>query len=246
MNELKKLSGSKDFKGKLIPVSFDVNSQADIDRVYEEVSKIVGNNGLVGLINNAGIGAKFLPFEVSDLSLYETYMNTNFYSVVKITHKFLPLLKRNNGTIIQISSPSAFLPIHFYSHYSTSKSALDMFSRSISRELKLAGVHSVTVNAASVKSRMVDDAVKESQLVEKESKSWPVYYHETASKMAKWAAGTFSNTVPADVVSELIEGVLRNVAPSTNYYAGPHPPFFLYLVPDDLVQWVFSWGLDYA
>lgn len=229
-----------------MPLIFDVNSQADIERVYEEVSKEVGKNGLVGLINNAGVGGKFLPFEMSDLSLYESYMNTNFFSAVKITHKFLPFLKTTNGTVVQISSPSAYLPIHLFGHYGASKAALDMFSRTVSREFKLFGVHSVTINCAAVKSRMVDDAIQQSKTLSEESKSWPEYYHVLSGKMAKWASNTFTDAIPQEVVAERIELVIRDVAPSNNYYVGNQPPFFLYLLPDDWVQWVFSWGLDHS
>ncbi|OGO14009.1 MAG: hypothetical protein A2Y53_04570 [Chloroflexi bacterium RBG_16_47_49] len=41
---------------RLIPVFMDVTDQASIDRAKEQVSQVIGNEGLAGLINNAGVG----------------------------------------------------------------------------------------------------------------------------------------------------------------------------------------------
>jgi len=46
---------SKDFGGQFHPLLFDVTDHSAIDQAASEVAKKVGDEGLGGLINNAGI-----------------------------------------------------------------------------------------------------------------------------------------------------------------------------------------------
>lgn len=59
--------------------------------------------GLWGLINNAGI-AKVGPIEWQTLDDYRQVADVNLWGLIDVTKVFLPLVKKQRGRIINISS----------------------------------------------------------------------------------------------------------------------------------------------
>eukprot|EP01112_Ceratiomyxa_fruticulosa_P016593 TRINITY_DN503_c1_g1_i6.p1 TRINITY_DN503_c1_g1~~TRINITY_DN503_c1_g1_i6.p1 ORF type:complete len:245 (+),score=56.66 TRINITY_DN503_c1_g1_i6:259-993(+) len=124
-------------------LQFDVTSQVDIDNSVKEVERIAG--GLDVLISNAGIGgnadlSKDKPADV--VHAYKHTFETNLYAIINIDLAFIPLLrKRGTRKIINISSILGSIAnlnehVKFSSPYNTSKTALNMFTKHLSLELK--------------------------------------------------------------------------------------------------------------
>lgn len=119
-------------------IEVDLAEKTAVEYIYKKFNEKY--NHLDILINNAGIG------------LYDSWENTkeedlrklleiNFFKVVLLTQKFLPLLKESKGSIINVSSVAGKMYVPFMGAYCSSKFALNAFSDSLRAELKPYSVH---------------------------------------------------------------------------------------------------------
>lgn len=120
----------------IIPVYIDINSDEQVNSVYTQIEQIVQENGLYGLVNNAGIAIagpmEFLPLEKLRLQL-----ETNVIGQVRAIQTFLPLIRKNKGRIINISSIAGFSAFPFKGAYCASKHAIEAVSDCLRRELSI-------------------------------------------------------------------------------------------------------------
>lgn len=122
-------------RNHLTPLLLDVTNQASIAAALETVSGAVGEAGLQGLINNAGIGVSG-PIEQVPMDMVEELLRVNVMGPIAVTQKFLPLLRKGQGRIVNISSVSGFLTPPYAGIYSASKFALEAISNALRMELK--------------------------------------------------------------------------------------------------------------
>ena len=87
------------------------------------------------LINNAGLGALGPTSQVTAGAL-ENLIKINILALTRLTHAALPgFLRRNSGTIINIASMIAVMPMPSGAGYSGSKAYVLNFTRSLQMEL---------------------------------------------------------------------------------------------------------------
>ncbi|WP_414542317.1 SDR family NAD(P)-dependent oxidoreductase [Nostoc sp. CCY0012] len=92
------------------------------------------------LINNAGFG-DYGDFAERDRERQIKIVQLNILALVDLTHKFLPLMRqRRSGSIINVSSITAFQPIPYLSVYAASKAFILSFSEALWAENRFYGV----------------------------------------------------------------------------------------------------------
>jgi len=92
------------------------------------------------LINNAGFGV-YGDFAEGDGERQVKIVQLNILALVDLTHKFLPLMRqRRSGSIINVSSITAFQPIPYLSVYAASKAFIVSFSEALWAENRDYGV----------------------------------------------------------------------------------------------------------
>tara|TARA_B100000424_G_scaffold270119_1_gene268657 strand:- start:870 stop:1586 length:717 start_codon:yes stop_codon:yes gene_type:complete len=125
----------------LFPIKLDVTSRDDVKKCYEELES---KNLLPNiLINNAGITADQLFLRMSDDN-WDNVINTNLNGTFNLTKVFLKhMIKNRFGRIINISSISGLMGNPGQVNYSSSKAALNGFTRSLAKEV---GSRNITVN----------------------------------------------------------------------------------------------------
>ena len=125
----------------LIPVKLDVTSRDDVKKCFDFLKS---ENLLPDiLINNAGITADqiFLRMKNED---WDNVIDTNLNGVFNLSKIFVKnMIKNKKGRIINISSISGLMGNPGQVNYSSSKSALNGFTKSLAKEL---GSRSITVN----------------------------------------------------------------------------------------------------
>ncbi|QSJ16276.1 SDR family oxidoreductase [Nostoc sp. UHCC 0702] len=83
------------------------------------------------LINNAGFG-DYGDFAESDRERQIKIVQLNVLALVDLTHQFLPLMRqRRSGSIINLSSITAFQPMPYLSVYAASKAFIVSFSQAL-------------------------------------------------------------------------------------------------------------------
>lgn len=128
--------------GRVVLKQFDISNEAETVRGFDETLKELGRLDI--LVNNAGVAIDSL-FVRTDTALWEKTMQTNlngcFYASRAASKA---MMKQRYGRIINISSVIGEMGNAGQVAYSTSKSALFGFTKSLAREL---GSRNVTVNA---------------------------------------------------------------------------------------------------
>jgi len=125
----------------LFPIKLDITSRDDVKECFEELKS---KNLLPNiLINNAGITADQLFLRMTDDD-WDKVINTNLNGTFNLTKVFLKnMIKNRFGRIINISSISGLMGNPGQVNYSSSKAALNGFTRSLAKEV---GSRNITVN----------------------------------------------------------------------------------------------------
>jgi NAD(P)-dependent dehydrogenase (short-subunit alcohol dehydrogenase family) len=212
--------------GRLVPLLMDVTDQTTIDRAKEHVSRAVGDAGLAGLVNNAGVG--FLsPLEFVPLGELRWLFEVNFFGLLAVTQSFLPLLRQRRGRIVNISSTASIFIVPFHGPYSTSKLGVNGLSDALRLELKPHGVQVSLVVCGSIKTPMWE---KGSYLSERVSKSFPPQaldiYGEHYNRLRKYFFRLGEVGVPPEAVSKQIAHALTARRAKNTYYVGSDAKFY--------------------
>ncbi len=120
---------------RVTALTLDVTSASQIQRAANEVDT------LDVLFNNAGVA---IYDDLSNLEVIEQHLAVNFLGLLKVTHAFLPLLKRSKGAIVNNLSLAGLAALPVIPAYSISKAAA--FNVTQSLRALLAG-QGVTVHA---------------------------------------------------------------------------------------------------
>jgi len=122
----------------LTPLLLDVT---DSDAVADAVNRVgeETDGRLFGLVNNAGLSLNG-PLELVPLSEIRKLFEVNVVGLLAVTRSFIPLLRKERGRLINISSGHGLLAIPDKSVYAASKSAVQAISDSLRLELRPFGV----------------------------------------------------------------------------------------------------------
>ena len=133
----------------------DVN---DRDSITSFMKDIPGeNNTLDCLVNNAGITADQLFIRMKD-SEWDDVINTNLTGIFNITKPVSKMmLKQKSGSIINISSVSGLMGNAGQVNYSSSKSALLGFTKSLAKELAPRGINVNCICPGFIQSDMTNE-----------------------------------------------------------------------------------------
>lgn len=108
--------------------------------------------GLDVLINNAGYGL-LGPIEIQDEKQIRLQFETNFFAPLFLIQKLLPLLRKKQGRILNLSSLVGFTVFPFYGTYSASKHAIDSITEALHYELSEFNVQVCAIEPGSFKTR---------------------------------------------------------------------------------------------
>ena len=146
----------KELGQELTPLLFDVTDHEAIAQSVPVVKEKIGDSGLAGLINNAGI-ALYGPTQVLPMSVYRKQFEVNLFGAIAVTQNYLSLLGANkdakfpSGRIINISSTAGKMALPYMGPYSSSKFALEGWSHALRRELMLYGIDVIIVGPGAIK-----------------------------------------------------------------------------------------------
>jgi len=147
--------------GRMRTVLMDVADDDEVRRAGAEIAEMVGERGLAGLVNNAGIAVAG-PLMHVDLEELRYQFDVNVVSVVAVTQALLPLLggrkesQQTPGRVINISSTSAYNTYPFLAPYAASKHALESISDGMRRELAIYGIDVIIMVIGAVQTPIWD------------------------------------------------------------------------------------------
>ncbi|RZN22873.1 SDR family NAD(P)-dependent oxidoreductase [Bradyrhizobium sp. Leo121] len=110
------------------------------------------------LMNNAGISLyKNLKGTAADIAGLTVELNVNAGGVIRMTSAFIDMLKANKGTLINVSSALAFVPLPCLPIYCATKAAIHSYTQSLRFQLEETGVEVIELMPPAVKTEMTAD-----------------------------------------------------------------------------------------
>ncbi|XP_070566595.1 retinol dehydrogenase 7-like [Ptychodera flava] len=120
--------------GQLTTLQLDVTKQEQIDEAFNVINKKLDGKGLWGLVNNAGI-ISMCNVELLPIHVFQKVWDINCLGGIRMIKKFLPLIRKSKGRIVNLSSVAGRLPFAGASAYCVSKAGLEILSDVLRQEL---------------------------------------------------------------------------------------------------------------
>nr|XP_056710500.1 17-beta-hydroxysteroid dehydrogenase type 6-like [Euleptes europaea] len=198
----------------------DVTRTESVAAAAEWVKGCVGDKGLWGVVNNAGIGTP----SCNEWLTKEDFMkiiNVNLLGMIDVTLQMLPLVKRARGRVVNVASVMGRLA-SFGGGYCPSKFGVEAFSDSLRREMHSFGVHVSIVEPgafATPLTRTLEDGLKDvwNRMPSDLKVQYGQQYFETCENMLELIQSANKNLY---LVTDSIEHALTSCHPRTRYSAG--------------------------
>lgn len=139
-------------------VILDVTQTESITAAAQWVKEHVGDRGLWGLVNNAGISVPSAPNEWLVKQDFVNMLNVNLLGLIEVTLNLLPLVRKARGRVVNVSSIMGRLSL-FGGAYSISKYGVEAFSDALRRELSYFGVKVAIIEPGYFKTKVTSSEI---------------------------------------------------------------------------------------
>lgn len=212
---------------RLTPIMIDVTKEETIVSAAEQVAQAVGDAGLHGLVNNAGIAVP-APLEFIPIDALRWQLEVNVIGQVAVTQKLIPQLRQAKGRIVNMSSIAGRVVLPINSPYHISKYALEAMNDALRLELAPWDIEVVAIEPGAIKTPIWETSLK---TVERISQVMPdavqKLYGEQIEKLRKAAEDSAAKAIPVEHVAEVIETALTTRRPRPRYPVGRDAKFVI-------------------
>lgn len=204
----------------LEPVRLDVTDAASVAAAAAFVEARVGERGLDGLVNNAGVAVTG-PVELTPLDEWRRQLEINLVGQVAVTQSLLPALLRRPGRVVMVSSIGGRVAAPLFGPYAASKFGLEAVSDVLRRELREHGVRVVVVEPGAIATPIWRKGLEVADEIE--ARGDPAARARYARLIGKIRAAAEANAregLPPSAVAEIIGEALTADRPRTRYLIG--------------------------
>lgn len=128
--------------GSAFPVRAELGVPGDVDRLFTELARGLGERKLDVLVNNAAIARSDARIEQTTVESFDRLFAVNVRAPLFIIQRALPLMP-DGGRIVNIGSAVARMAVATELVYSMTKAAVQMLSSNLANAL---GTRGITVN----------------------------------------------------------------------------------------------------
>jgi NAD(P)-dependent dehydrogenase (short-subunit alcohol dehydrogenase family) len=223
----------------VVPVVMDVTDGPSIAAAAEAVARRLGDRGLDGLVNNAGIGTS-LPLEYAPLEVLRHEFEVNVFGQVAVTQAFLPLLRKARGRIVNTGSVGSHLTIPFGGLLCASKYALHSLTDALRLELHPFGIHVALIEPGSIYTPGVEKTLGSVEdTIRRLPPEGAARYGDMLRRFTRRAYERERRGSPPEVVARAIHHALTARRPRVRYPVGEHARMLVTmprLLPDRLLD----------
>ena len=203
---------------RITPITLDVTKARSISSARQEVERAVGEDGLAGLVNNAGI-ANAGPVEHLPVEEFEKVIDVNLTGQYAVTQEFLPLIRRATGTIVFITSIGGLVATPFMSPYHAAKFGLEGVADSLRREVKPWGIDVVIIEPGSIATPIWDKGTEAFDGIEFPPEAKRLYGTQMEA-MKQAIVDTAERGIEPEKVAKVIAKAIGSSRPKTRYLVG--------------------------
>ncbi len=205
---------------KLTPIILDIVDNDSISAAVKLVTQSVENCGLMGLVNNAGV-ASAGPMEFLSLDEIRRVFEVNLLGQIAVTQAFMPLIRKNQGRIVNMSSISGLIAAPFAGPYTISKFAFEAFSDVLRRELSPWNIHVAIIEPGRINTPIWEKslAVVENILAQLPPQAHELYGQAFETSIKATLKSKQPGTSP-EVVAQAVTHALTARKPKLRYPVG--------------------------
>jgi 3-oxoacyl-[acyl-carrier protein] reductase len=145
---------------RVLAVAVDLTDEQDRERLVNETVRELGTIDV--LVNNAGTVGGGSTLEDTSLEMWRGVFELNLFAAVDLVKRIVPGMQEKGwGRIINISSENGTQPYPDMISYSASKSALDNFSKALSKQYAPDGILVNTVSPAFIETPLVAEMMEQ-------------------------------------------------------------------------------------
>jgi NAD(P)-dependent dehydrogenase (short-subunit alcohol dehydrogenase family) len=205
---------------RLAPLMLDVTSEEQISAAAERVAAEVGEAGLDGLVNNAGIGI-FGPLETLPIEDLRRQLEVNLVAQVAVTQAMLPLIRRASGRIVFVSSIGGRIALPFGGPYHASKYGIEAVADCMRQELR-----PWRIDVAAIEPGSIDTPIWETgeriadEIAARTPSAQEQLYGKTIERFRVAVKRTAERGIAPEKVAKAIAHALTAPRPRTRYVVG--------------------------
>ena len=230
----------------IIPLLLDVTDGGQIAAAAETVGRTVGDAGLAGLVNNAGIVVAG-PLEILPLDQMRQQLEVNVVGQIAVTQAFLPLLRKARGRIVNMSSVNGRIASPYIAPYAASKHALEAVSNALRLELRTWGIRVSVIEPGATTTPIWDKSLAAADALADEVGDKTIgLYKKDLDAMREATRRLAQGAQPVDSAVRCVVHALTARRPWTRYPVGLSVNLLLRAhkwVPDRIWDWLVQRSL---
>jgi NAD(P)-dependent dehydrogenase (short-subunit alcohol dehydrogenase family) len=223
--------------GNLRGILLDIADPDSVSAAAGKIGEIVGEAGLAGIVNNAGIGVHG-PIEFLSREDWRKQFDVNVFGHADVTRAFLPLVRKyvarqgpGAGRIVFIGSIAGRVSLPIMGPYCASKHAIAGLAGSLRLELYGQGIHVCLIEPGAIQSEIWRKAHEYAATIKADAPARELYGKSIDGTVSA-SLDSAKNAIPADVVARLVWGCMTSRKPPLRRTVGRDAKFAAF------VRWV--------
>jgi NAD(P)-dependent dehydrogenase (short-subunit alcohol dehydrogenase family) len=205
---------------RLTPLTLDVTDAAQIAAAAEAIAAELGEAGLDGLVNNAGIGVMG-PLETIPLEDFRRQIEVNLTGQVAVTQAMVPAIRRARGRVVFVSSAGGRMALPFGGPYHAAKFGLEAVADSLRQELRPWGIEVAVIEPGSIDTPIWERAVSAyDEMAARAPARQRELYGKRLARLQEGARRTAARGIPPEKAAKAIERALTARRPRTRTRVG--------------------------
>ena len=205
---------------RLMPVRIEVTDAASIASAREIIMRELGDRGLDGLVNNAGVVVAG-PLEFVPIDDLRRQLEINVIGQIAVTQAFLASIRKARGRVVNIGSVSGKLATPFVGPYAASKFAMEALTDALRCELRPWGIQVSIVEPGSIATPIWEKSTTDADRMEAQLSTDGHELYDAAIKALRAAADELaSKGIPPIQVAKAVTHALTAKKSKTRYLVG--------------------------
>jgi NAD(P)-dependent dehydrogenase (short-subunit alcohol dehydrogenase family) len=228
---------------RLEPLMLDVTDAGQISVAAARIGAEVGEAGLDGLVNNAGVSVPG-PLESLPIDDFRRQVEVNLTAQVAVTQAMLPAIRGARGRIVFITSIGGLIAFPMFGAYHAAKFGLEAVGDVFRQELRPWGISVSVVEPGSIATPIWERGQREADaFLARATDDQKALYGKSIEAFREVARKTEARGIPPEKVAAKIERALSARRPRTRYLVGTDArgqAFLARILPDRLVDWIVA------
>jgi NAD(P)-dependent dehydrogenase (short-subunit alcohol dehydrogenase family) len=214
---------------RLAPLILDVTSPEQIAAAAERVAA-ESENGLQGLVNNAGIAVPG-PLETLPLDQFRRQLEVGLVSYLAVTQAFLPQIRGAGGRVVFLSSIGGRISFPLNGAYHAAKYGTEAIGDVFRQELAKWGIRVAIVEPGSIDTPIWARGAANAEEVLAASPETERLYGPAVERFREVVRQTAARGIPPERVAKAIVQALESKRPRSRYLVGLDAKIQARLVP---------------